>query len=98
MPRVQAPPSKTRALMRAVHSGIPVVNCGRGTTQGFAIKGGPFISGSNLTSIKARILLMACLMRFGMFPAAKDPAKPTPAETAAIREKMALFQDVFDTH
>ncbi|MEX0954834.1 MAG: asparaginase domain-containing protein [Rhizobiaceae bacterium] len=90
--------SKTRALLRAVYSGFPVVNCGRGTTQGFAIKGGPFIAGSNLTSVKARILLMACLMKFGMLPAAKDPRDPTPAEIAAIQQKMALFQEVFDTH
>jgi hypothetical protein len=33
-----------------------------------------------------------------MLPAAKDPTNPTPAEMAAIQEKMALFQEVFDTH
>ena len=90
--------SKTRALLRAVCSGFPVVNCGRGTTQGFAIKGGPFISGSNLTAIKARILLMACLMNFGMLPAARDPRNPTAAEMAAIEKKLAIYQAVFDTH
>ncbi len=46
-------------------------------------RGGPFIAGSNLTSVKARILLMLCIMKFGMLPPAKDPLKPTPAETAA---------------
>jgi len=38
------------------------------------------IWGSNLTSTKARLLLMACLMRFGAFPPASDPHHPTETE------------------
>lgn len=90
--------SKSRILARAAFSGFPVVMCGRGSTEGFAFRGGPFIAGSNLTSIKARILLMACLMKFGMLPPAKDPARPTPEERAAVEAKLALYQAVFDTH
>jgi L-asparaginase len=56
------------------------------------------IEGSNLTSTKARLLLMACIMKFGLLPPAADPAKPTDAETAAIKEKIKLFQAVFNTH
>ena len=90
--------SKTRALMRAAYSGFPVVNTGRGNTEGFAIRGGPFISGSNLTSVKARILLMLCLMKFGMLPPAGNPGSPTAAERAATEAQIARFQEVFDTH
>jgi len=90
--------SKSRILLRAVYSGFPVVNVGRGTTEGFAIRGGPFIAGSNLTSVKARLLLMLCIMKFGMLPPAKDPLKPTPDEMAATEAALAKFQAVFDTH
>ena len=57
-----------------------------------------FIGGSNLTSTKARLLLMACLMRFGSLPPAADPDQPTKAELDAIRAKLADYQAVFDTH
>ena len=90
--------SKSRILLRAVYSGFPVVNVGRGTTEGFAIRGGPFIAGSNLTSVKARILLMLCIMKFGMLPPAKDPLRPTAEEAAATEEVLSRYQAVFDTH
>jgi len=90
--------SRTRALLRAVHMGFPVVNVGRGNTEGYALRGGPFISGSNLTSTKARILLMLCIMKFGMLPPAKDPLRPTRDESAAIEHKLLEYQAVFDTH
>jgi hypothetical protein len=90
--------SKNRALLKAVYSGLPVVNVGRGNTEGFALAGGPFIAGSNLTATKARILLMLCILKFGMLPPARDPARPTPAETAAIMTKLADYQHIFDTH
>ncbi|MEJ0016439.1 MAG: asparaginase domain-containing protein [Acetobacteraceae bacterium] len=93
-----ASPSRTRALLRAVYSGLPVVQCGRGNTEGFAIPMSPFIAGSNLAVTKARILLMACLMKFGTLPAALDPASPTAAEAAATAAKVAAYQAVFDTH
>lgn len=90
--------SKSRILLKAVYSGFPVVNVGRGTTEGFAIRGGPFIAGSNLTAVKARILLMLCIMKFGMFPPAKNPLKPTPEEIAATEARIVEYQKVFDTH
>jgi len=57
-----------------------------------------FIGGSNLTATKARLLLMACLMKFGSLPPAVDPDHPTTAEAATIREKVAAYQAIFDTH
>jgi L-asparaginase len=48
-------------------------------------------------STKARLLLMACLMRFGSLPAAKDADNPTQAERKAIEEANAAYQRVFDT-
>ena len=93
-----ASPSRTRALLRAVYSGLPVVFCGRGNTEGFAVEVNPFIAGSNLVVTKARILLMACLMKFGALPAAVDPDHPTPSEVAATANKVAAYQAIFDTH
>ncbi|MGE6742974.1 asparaginase domain-containing protein [Allorhizobium pseudoryzae] len=90
--------SKARIMAWAAFSGFPVVMCGRGNTEGFAYGGGPFIAGSNLTSVKARILLMLCLMKFGMLPPAADPDRPTDAERQAVMSKLADYQAVLNTH
>jgi len=87
------------ALLVATFSGMPVARCGRGATGGLASKIDPvLIAGSNLTSTKARILLMACLLTFGAPPPAKNPMAPTPDEVAATREVIAKYQAVFDSH
>ena len=88
------------ALKRATFSGMPVVKVGRGNAGGFVDpKRDPLaIAGSNLTATKARLLLMACLMRFGSLPAAADPTQPTVAETEATKAKLAQYQEIFDTH
>jgi hypothetical protein len=88
------------ALKRATFSGMPVVKVGRGNASGFVDpQRDPLaIAGSNLTATKARLLLMACLMRFGSLPPAVDPKKPTKAETEATQAKLAQYQEVFDTH
>jgi L-asparaginase len=77
-------------MLRAVHSGLPVVRVGRGNTEGFVpLRDPSFIGGSNLTATKARLLLMACLMKFGSLPPAADPDQPTSVELAATRKKVA---------
>src|SRR6266550_1603935 len=88
------------ALKRATFSGMPVVKVGRGNAGGFvdATRDPLAIAGSNLTATKARLLLMACLMKFGCLPPAVDPAKPTAAETEATKAKLKEFQEIFDTH
>lgn len=93
-------PGYDAAFTLAAASGLPVVKVSRGNPAGFirANDNNLFVEGSNLSATKARLLLMACLMRYGALPPAADPAKPTPAETAAIKEKLKLFQAVFDTH
>jgi hypothetical protein len=93
-----ASPSRTRALLRAIYSGLPVVQCGRGNTEGFAVPMSPFIAGANLTVTKARLLLMVCLMKLGALPAARDPASPTAEEAAAVARQVAAYQAIFDTH
>jgi hypothetical protein len=37
-------------------------------------------------------------MKFGPLPPAADPAHATPAEVTAIKEKIKLYQVVFETH
>jgi L-asparaginase len=92
-------PAADRALNVAVFSGIPVARVGRGNTGGDAPRRDPVcIAGSNLTATKARLLLMACMLNFGALPPAADPEHPTDAEVTATREKVAAYQQVFDTH
>lgn len=88
------------ALKRATFSSMPVVNVSRGNAAGFVDKSRhPLaIPGSNLTATKARLLLMACLMKFGSLPSAADPAHPTQVEIDAVKAKLAQYQEVFDTH
>jgi L-asparaginase len=88
------------ALKRATFSGMPVVKVGRGNAGGYvdATRDPLAVAGSNLTATKARLLLMACLMKFGALPVAADPGRPTPSETEAIKAQLALYQDVFNTH
>ena len=87
-----------RLMLRAVHRGMPVVRVGRGNNDGFTAPRDRFIGGRNLTATKARLLLMACLMKFGSLPPVVDPDHPTEAELAAIRSKVAAYQAVFETH
>jgi len=88
------------ALRRATFSGMPVVKVGRGNAGGFVDpRRDPLaIAGSNLTATKARLLLMACLMKFGCLPPAADPARPTAAETEATKARLRPYQEIFDAH
>jgi L-asparaginase len=87
-------------LRRATFLGMPVVRTSRGIAEGFVarerVKLG--IAGSNLTAPKARLLLMACLMRFGALPVAQDPDNPTADEIAATNAALERYQVVFETH
>jgi L-asparaginase len=85
-------------LTRAVYSGIPVILSGRGNTEGFSASSGPFIGASNLSSTKARLLLMATLMKLGSLPPAKDPDHPTADERAATDEKLTEYRGIFRCH
>jgi len=77
---------------------MPVAIVGRGNNEGFTAPQGVFIGGRNLTATKARLLLMACLMRFGSPPPAADPQHPTEEEAKAVKQTLSEYQDVFDTH
>jgi hypothetical protein len=88
------------ALRRAALSGMPVARVGRGPHEGFTPvnPNDLFIEGSNLTAPKARLLLMACLLRFGSLPLPADRDHPTATELDAIKAKVAQYQAVFDSH
>ena len=88
------------ALKRATFSGMPVVKVGRGNAGGYVdpTRDPLAIAGSNLTATKARLLLMACLMKFGCLPPAADPAKPTAAEVDETKAQLKRYQEIFDTH
>ncbi|MEV0029568.1 asparaginase domain-containing protein [Nocardia sp. NPDC050793] len=94
-----ADPATNSALSVAIFSGMPVVRVGRGNTGGLAYRTDPVvIAGSNLTATKARILLMAALLKLGALPVAADPEHPTSAEQAATECAVAAYQRIFDTH
>jgi L-asparaginase len=88
------------ALDRVVLSGFPVVQSARGDAHGFmqSIPDNLRIEATNGTATKSRMLLMACLLKFGALPPAKNPSNPTPAEISAIKEKIKVYQAAFDTH
>ena len=89
-----------KALEVASLSGMPVVRVSRDNEETM-VRSNPAnltIEGSNLSPLKARLLLMAALMRFGSLPAAADPRNPTAEESEAVREKIKQYQEVFSTH
>ena len=92
--------SQDRALDRAALSGLPVVKVARGDARGLVRVNANnfFIEGNNLTATKARLLLTAALMKLGPLPHAADPEHATPAEITAIKDKIKLYQAIFDTH
>ena len=87
-------------LNKAVLSGIPVVKAARGNAGGF-MRTDPdnlFIEGQNMTATKARMLLMASIMKLGMLPPAADLDNPTGDEIQAIQEKIKDYQTILHTH
>lgn len=92
--------SQNAALELAVLSGLPVVRTARGDATGLVTvnTNNLFIEGNNLTTTKARLLLTAAIMKLGPLPYVADPAKPTADESAAIKQKIAAYQEIFQTH
>jgi hypothetical protein len=92
--------STEAALRLATYNGFPVVKVGRGNADGVteAISAPGAIAGGTLSATKARLLLMACLLRFGMLPAAVEPAQPTPAEVGATEAALDRYREVFARH
>jgi L-asparaginase len=86
------------ALERVVRHGMPVVMAGRGNTEDFTRPSGLFLGAGNLTSTKARLLLMAAIMKLGVLPVPKDPEHATADELKAIQAKLKQYQAIFDTH
>jgi len=89
---------REKLLLRATFSGLPFVRVGRNAPEGFADPS-PFVAaGSNLTATKARLLLMAALMKLGSLPIAANPDAPTDAEKQATTAKIKQYQAIFDSH
>ena len=84
--------ARHRLMLRAVHSGMPVVRVGRGNNDGFAPRRDRLIGGGNLTATKARLLLMACLMKFGACRRPRTPIIRLKPKSQAIRSKVSAYQ------
>ena len=89
---------RNRMMTRAIHNGMPVVRVGRGNNDGFTAGTGFFVGGGNLTATKARLVLLACLLKFGGLPVPADEDAPTRAERDAIAAQVARYQEVFASH
>ena len=92
--------AQMKALSRAAMSGIPVVRTMRSDPEG-EVPTNPrdlTIEGSNLDSNKARLLLIATMLKLGRLPRARDPANPSAKEREAVLDKIALFQKIFESH
>ena len=92
--------SQHKALEIATFSGMPVVRVGRADPGGRVPSGWDdlTIAGSNLDCNKARLLLLAAMLKLGRLPKARDPRNPTKAERNATVAKVAQFQDIFENH
>jgi L-asparaginase/Glu-tRNA(Gln) amidotransferase subunit D len=92
--------SQHRALEVATFSGMPVVRVGRADPGGRVPSGWDdlTIAGSNLDCNKARLLLMAAMLKLGRLPKARDPRNPTKAERHATVVRVAQFQEIFENH
>ena len=92
--------SQHKALEIATFSGMPVARVGRADPGGRVPSGWDdlTIAGSNLDTNKARLLLMAALLKLGRLPKARDPRNPTKAERAATVTKVAQYQEIFENH
>ena len=99
-PYASADEATMAAFRRAALRGIPIARVGRGNHEGITPRNPNdlFIEGSNLVATKARLLLMACLMKFGSLPVPLDPERPTAPELEAIRTSISSYQAVFDSH
>ena len=91
---------QTAALAIATFSGVPVARVGRSDPGGRVPSGlvDFTIEGSNLDANKARLLLMASMLKLGRLPRARDPRNPSARERAAVSAKLAEFQRIFETH
>jgi L-asparaginase/Glu-tRNA(Gln) amidotransferase subunit D len=87
----------TEAARDAVLRGLPVVLTGRGNTaaRSSTDRERLFVT-TDLPSVKARILLMAALLKLGSLPPPSDVGNPGSRELAAVAERLAAFQDIFD--
>jgi L-asparaginase/Glu-tRNA(Gln) amidotransferase subunit D len=92
--------SQMAALAIATFSGMPVVRVGRADPGGMVPtdRGGHTIAGSNLDANKARLLLMASMMKLGRLPKAQDPRNPTKKEQDAVAAKLVEYQQIFEDH
>lgn len=92
--------SQHKALEVAAFSGMPTVRVGRADPGGRVPSGWDdlTIAGSNLDTNKARLLLMAAMLKLGRLPKARDPRNPTKAERNDTVAKVAQFQEIFENH
>ena len=92
--------SQHRALEVATLSGMPVARVGRADPGGRVPSGWDdlTIAGSNLDTNKARLLLMAAMLKLGRLPRARDPRNPTREERAATVAAVERFQEIFERH
>lgn len=89
-------PATEEALARAALMGVVVVRLADAIKPP-ALPDDLFVEVGAQPAYAVEKTLADCLKRFGPVPAAANPARPTPQETAAIRQVLARYQLAFDT-
>jgi hypothetical protein len=90
-------PSTDAVLRGVAHRGIPVVMVARGSLGGPVVPRDSFIAGGYLTAMKARLLVMATLLRYGSLPRSAKLSAPI-AEEWCLSRALAGYQVIFDSH
>lgn len=92
--------AQMKALRIAALSGLPVIRVGRSDPGGRVVtdESDLFIEGSNLDANKARVLLIASMLKLGRLPKAREPRNPSPSEVQVVTGKVNEFQEIFETH
>ena len=89
------------ALEEAVRRhGIPVVLTSRGLRGRIPkeLTQDTYITGDNLSAIKARLLLILAIRTLGQLTPFADADNPTPLERERLLAEIGRYQEIFDTH
>lgn len=88
-------PESAQALTRSVLMGVPVVTVS-GAGQASTGPNNLFVDAGKLNEVQARAVLSQCMLRYGAFQPSANPANPTPAELATLRQQVKQYQASFD--
>ena len=84
-----------RALEHVSLRGVPVARIAKSGGTVALMPDALFIDAGSLTEHQAQELLITCIEKFGVPPAARDPSAPTELERSAIRKHLQKYRAQF---